>query len=83
MGKPNKSQDKWMAGRIAQEKPDVMARVDGRMYVATVDSVNLNDNTAMIRYSPQPGVKITYQTRLSSVIGALNHQQALYHVSKE
>jgi hypothetical protein len=83
MGKPNKDKVLWTPEKVAQEQPNIMARVDGRMYLAIVDSVNPANNTAMIQYSPQPGVKITYQTVLASVIGALNNGQALYHISEQ
>jgi len=50
--------------------------------MAVVDSANPDNNTAMIQYGPQLGVRITYQTSLRSVIGALNSGNSLFHVSQ-
>ena len=82
MGKPNKDKVFWTPDRIANERPNIMARIDGTMYMAVVDSANPDNNTAMIRYSPQLGVNITYQTVLRSVMGALNSGNPLFHVSQ-
>lgn len=83
MGKPQKHKDNWTPNTVAQERPNILARVDGTMYMAHVESANPDNNTAMIRYSPQPGVNITYQTRLASVVGALNSGNPLYHSSPQ
>lgn len=82
MGKPQKHKDNWTSDSVAQERPNILARVDGTMYMAHVESANPDNNTAMIRYNPQPGVSIMYQTTLTSVVGALNSGNPLYHVSQ-